>query len=98
MLNFTEALWAESRGSGLRVLCLSPGTTETEFFDVAGEAAGGGFRLQPPAEVAALALRTPDRRNPPPSVVSGARNHALTTASRFVTRRMTAQIAAGMNN
>ena len=34
VLNFTEALWQESQGTGLRILALSPGATKTEFFDV----------------------------------------------------------------
>ncbi|MFR9780689.1 SDR family NAD(P)-dependent oxidoreductase [Micromonospora sp. MS34] len=36
VLSFTEAVWYESRNTGLRVMALSPGATETEFFDVAG--------------------------------------------------------------
>jgi short-subunit dehydrogenase len=35
VLSFTEALW-ETRGSGVRVLALCPGATETRFFEVAG--------------------------------------------------------------
>jgi uncharacterized protein len=43
VLSFTEALWYESRGTGLRLLALSPGATSTEFFDVIGtDAADGG--------------------------------------------------------
>lgn len=37
VLSFTEALWHETRGTGVRVLALCPGPTETPFFDVAGE-------------------------------------------------------------
>jgi short-subunit dehydrogenase len=95
VLSFTEALWQESRPTGLRVLALSPGATSTEFFEVIGtEAADGGTKRQTPEQVVALALKTLDRRNPPPSVVSGARNHALTTAGRLLTRRGMA-VAAG---
>jgi uncharacterized protein len=36
VLHFSEALWAECRDKGVTVLGLCPGTTETEFFDVAG--------------------------------------------------------------
>lgn len=36
VLHFSEALWAECRERGVTVLALCPGTTETEFFDVAG--------------------------------------------------------------
>jgi short-subunit dehydrogenase len=36
VLHFSEALWAECRDKGVTILGLCPGTTETEFFDVAG--------------------------------------------------------------
>jgi len=37
VLSFTEALWHETKGTGVRVLALCPGPTETPFFDIAGE-------------------------------------------------------------
>ena len=90
VLNFTEALWQESRGTGLRVIAVAPGATSTEFFEVIGtEAASGGMRLQRPEQVVTAALRALDRRTPPPSVVSGSLNHAMTLASRLVSRRRT---------
>jgi hypothetical protein len=48
-----EALWAELRGSGVDVLVVEPGSTETEFQQVAGEIPHAG---QPPEEVVAVAL------------------------------------------
>ena len=33
VLALSEALWEELRGTGVTVTCLSPGRTETEFFD-----------------------------------------------------------------
>ena len=36
VLHFTEGLWAEARDKGVTVTALCPGTTQTEFFDVAG--------------------------------------------------------------
>ena len=35
VLSFTEALFQELRGSGVRACCLCPGPTETEFMEVA---------------------------------------------------------------
>jgi short-subunit dehydrogenase len=62
-LTFTEALWQESRGTGLRVLALSPGPTRTEFFDVAGShEMSAGAPMQTPRQVVETALRTLGRR------------------------------------
>ncbi|MFI5494117.1 SDR family NAD(P)-dependent oxidoreductase [Actinoplanes sp. NPDC051859] len=97
VLHFTEALWQESRGTGLRVLALSPGATSTEFFDVVGtDAADGGQPRQTPAEVVARALRTLDRRNPPPSVISGRRNRLTVAASRRAPRRVVLAVGAAI--
>jgi short-subunit dehydrogenase len=68
VLNFTEALWQESQGTGLPILALSPGATKTEFFDVVGNNASGGVRKQTPKQVVDTALSALDRRTPPLSV------------------------------
>ncbi len=97
VLSFTEALWLESAGTGLRVLCLSPGATRTEFFDVVGtDDASAGTPMQTPEQVITTALATLDRRTPPPSVVSGRRNRALTLAGRVLTRRRTVLTVGAM--
>ena len=43
LLSFSEAVWAENRHRGVRVVALCPGATQTGFFDVVGaqEAAVG---------------------------------------------------------
>lgn len=96
VLSFTEALWAETRGTQARVLAFAPGVTDTEFFDVVGTRdADGGSRYQSPAQVAAAALAVLDRRDPPPSAVSSRRNLLFYIAPfRFVTRRAGVSIAA----
>ncbi|MGW6132453.1 SDR family NAD(P)-dependent oxidoreductase [Cellulomonas sp. NPDC055163] len=97
VLSFTEALWGEALGTGLRVLALSPGATETEFFDVAQwRTSGDGTRRQTVEQVVTTALRTLDRRNPPPSVVSGTANRAFVAVSRLVTRRRLAQLMGSL--
>ncbi|GAB7039629.1 MULTISPECIES: SDR family NAD(P)-dependent oxidoreductase [Catenuloplanes] len=95
VLSLTESLWAESRGTGLRVLAFAPGVTSSEYFDVVGTAdAAGGSRYRTPAQVVGAALRVLDRRDPPPSAVAGRLNHALTLAARLVTRRRGVALAA----
>ncbi|GAA1871066.1 SDR family oxidoreductase [Pseudonocardia ailaonensis] len=94
VLSFTEALWYESKGTRLRVLCLSPGMTGTEFFDVAGAGAGTSGRKQTVEQVVATALKALDRRDGPPSVVSGGMNRLTSGLNRLLPRRTTVELTA----
>ena len=60
-----EALWGELQGSGVHALSLLPGSTETEFQQVAGEIAHEGEAPEDVVETALLALGRQ------PSVISG---------------------------
>ena len=95
-LSFTEALWAETRGSGVRVLALAPGITSSEFFEALAtdDPAARPGKAQTPVQVAETGLRVLERRNPPPSWVSGHLNHALALAPRYFTRRRAVLLAA----
>lgn len=95
VLNFTEALWYESRGTGLRILSLAPGATRTEFFDVLG---GGEYdtNFQTPEEVVAAALRSLDHGNKRPSITTRALNTFLVALARLVPRKRTVILAAGL--
>lgn len=73
VLTFTRALWREVRGTGVDVLAVCPGATDTAFFDTAGEAASVGSR-RTPEQVVDSALRA--LRAGRPSVVDG-RGNAL---------------------
>jgi len=85
VLSFTEALWYESRSSGLRVLSLAPGLTRTEFFD---ELPGGRYNgsYQSPEQVVEAAMRALDRGRRP-SVASGRSNAVAAASVRLFTRR-----------
>lgn len=96
VLSLTEALWYEARGTGLRVLVFSPGATETEFFEVAGEGAGGGARRMRPEVVVATALRALDRRKPPPGVIAGGSNRLSAVVGRVVGRRRMAEMVGSL--
>ncbi|NMM91780.1 oxidoreductase [Rhodococcus sp. SRB_17] len=93
VLNFTEALWAEARGTGLTVLAVCPGPTRTEFFDVVGSEEAAVGRMQTAAQLVDTAFRTLDRRSAPPSVVSGLPNWVSSISTRFATRRLGALIS-----
>lgn len=97
VLSFTEALWVESGGTGLRVMALCPGATRTEFFDVAGGEGARGVRLYTADQVVTTALRALDRERTPPSVVVGRVNRLLVFLSRhFASRSLVARVAGRM--
>ncbi len=83
-----ESLWAEQKASNIDVLVLEPGTTETEFQDVAGEIGHAGQNAD---EVAALGLRSLGQQ---PSVIAGWFNWARANlVSRFLPRPIAALVA-----
>jgi short-subunit dehydrogenase len=90
VLSFTEALWAETRGTAVRVTTLCPGATDTEFFSVAGEDASLGRRMTP-EEVVETAFRALDRRRA--TVITGLRNRILAHSTRLAGRQTVARMA-----
>jgi short-subunit dehydrogenase len=91
VLSFTEALWAETRGTGVRVTALCPGSTDTGFFDVAGDDAQVGRRVAPEG-VARAALRALDRRRST-VVTGGVGNWLITNSPRLAPRQLVARMA-----
>lgn len=91
VLSFTESLWEETRRTGLRVLAISPGAMQTEFFDTLGsQSADYGAKRATPEDVVRIALQTLDRRSAPPSVITNGR--ALAVASRLLPRRQVVRL------
>jgi len=91
VLSFTEALWEESHGTGLRVLAVCPGATKTEFYDAAGsQSADYGTKRATPEQVVKIALDTLDRRSAPPSVITN--SGSLAVASKLLPRRTMVRI------
>ena len=76
VLSFTQALWAETRASGVRIVAVSPGPTETPM----NSRPARGKRQ--PSQVARTALAALDGTGP--SVVDGSRNRV----TAFMIRRM----------
>ncbi|MEU4644857.1 SDR family oxidoreductase [Micromonospora sp. NPDC023814] len=91
VLSFTEALWAETRPTGVRVLAVCPGATETPFFDVVGAEEASAGKRRTPEQVVATALHALDRGVP--SVVDGHANALVTRLPRLVPRRTIIAIA-----
>ena len=95
VLSFTESLWEETRGTGLRVLAVCPGATGTEFFDVAGsQSADYGAKRATPEQVVTIALDTLDRRSAPPSVITNGRPLAL--LGKLLPRRLMVRLMGWM--
>lgn len=92
VLSFSEALWAEFEGRGVRVLALCPGGTETDFFEIAGSK-GTGAKRQTPAAVAEFAISALSTKNVKPSLVSGTRNKVLSFIPRLVSRRLMTKLS-----
>ncbi len=71
VLSFTQALWAETQGTGVKVLAVCPGATDTPFFEIAGESAAAG-NMRTPEQVVDTAMSA--IRGNKPSVVDGRLN------------------------
>ncbi|MGD9622655.1 MAG: SDR family NAD(P)-dependent oxidoreductase [Mycolicibacterium sp.] len=85
VLSYTEAIWQECRGTGVKVLALCPGATETEFFSRTGEEFLTDGR-QTSKQVVDTALAALDKSNP--TVVSGLRNTIMAAGYRVAPRKL----------
>jgi uncharacterized protein len=93
-LSFSEAVAEEVRKYGVRVCALCPGSTQTEFHEVAGQP-GRIMRFQESAaKVARLGLEALARGKS--FVISGWPNRVSTGAQRFVPRSTVARMAGKM--
>jgi len=86
VLHFSEGLWAEARDKGVTVSALCPGTTQTEFFDVAGvEGWLKKHRFQTVDQVVKTGIKAMEKKRQ--YSVSGWGNHFLSLLVRIATRR-----------
>lgn len=85
VLFLSEALWAENRAAGIRVLALCPGRTPTGFQSVAGTGSTEGvFGARTPTRVVEAALHALERGKS--YVVPGIENHLASLLVRLVPR------------
>jgi short-subunit dehydrogenase len=97
VLSFSQALWAETRGSGVTVTALCPGPTRTGFVDALGADVSSVAvykHLAPPEPVVAAGLRALDRGRP--VVVPGWRNWLLANGGRIIPGWMTTYFSERM--
>jgi short-subunit dehydrogenase len=97
-LAFSEALWAETRGSGVRCLALCPGPVATGFFAGLGDPAATSStiyrRTADPADVVRAGLRGFDHHAM--TVIPGLRTRFLAQGHRFLPRTVMARMAGKM--
>ncbi len=101
VLNFTEALWAENRDTGVKILAVCPGPTESQFHEVAEfpvslmEKNQKGMKLISNKVVVAEALKALERKQP--NVVTGGfLNQFIVNLPRFVPRDLLVRQLAKM--
>lgn len=89
VLNFTEALWAENKDSGVNILALCPGPTESEFFKRAefpASFAGGDKNSMTSAEEVVQQALKAAHKNKSTVVTGGLGNQLIVNVPRFVPR------------
>ena len=91
VLSFSEALWEENRLHGVHVMALCPGTTETNFFEVARIQKPPMRVTQTPEEVVDAALRGMARGTG--HIVSGWANFLMVESERLVPRSFVTRMA-----
>ncbi len=92
VLSFSLALWRENRDTGVQVMALCPGYTDTHFFAAAGVPKPRRVYMQTPDAVVAAALRGLRRRQP--LVIPGWPNRLVVAATRLLPRRWVLNAAA----
>ena len=87
VLHFSEAMWAESRDRGVTVTALCPGTTQTDFFDVANVPGWlKKHRSSTVEQVVRAAIKALERRRQ--VVVPGWQNRMMAFLVRIARRKM----------
>ena len=97
-LAFSEALWAETRGSGVRILALCPGPVATGFVASLGDQAATTStiyrRTADPADIVRAGLRGFDRDAM--TVIPGLRTRFLAQGHRFFPRTVMVRMTGRM--
>ncbi|MBX7222738.1 MAG: SDR family oxidoreductase [Blastocatellia bacterium] len=92
VLSFSEALWEEYREHNVTVMALCPGTTSTEFFEVAK--VKERTVAQTPEEVVENAFR--GLRGKRSHIISGFMNYLMAQSNRLAPRQLATMIAGSL--
>jgi len=97
-LAFSEALWGETRGSGIRVVALCPGPAATGYLAGLGDQAAASSRIYRrtanPADIVRAGLRGFD--HDAMTVIPGLRTRFLAQGHRLLPRKAMVRMAARM--
>jgi len=101
VLSFSEALYEELKGSGIKIIALCPGPTETNFSTIARlnnarVFKSGLIKIQNPVQVARLGMKA--LKTGKPVAVSGFMNKLTPFALRFTPRFITRGFMAWLNS
>ena len=88
----SEGIAAEMRPYGVNVCCLCPGSTETEFHQIAGQPPRTSRRRETAEKVARAGLAALAEGRP--RVISGLQNRLNAELQRLVPRRLVTRVAA----
>jgi short-subunit dehydrogenase len=98
VLAFSEALWAETRGTGVRILALCPGPVATGFLASLGDESATSStvyrRTSDPADVVRAGLRAFD--HDAMTTIPGLRTRLLAQGHRFLPRTVMARMTGKM--
>jgi short-subunit dehydrogenase len=95
VLNFTEALWGEAQGTGVKILAVSPGPTETEFFNIA-EGHTLDKKILKASDVVDAAFEGLAANHKRPSVIVGGKNSVMAGLARIAPKRVVIAVAKKM--
>lgn len=97
VLSYTEALWYETRNTGLKVTAICPGPVSTEFFTVAGRTTSAFRSMLTVDDVMRTSFDALDRASTPPHSVSGRRNALLSGIAGRLPHRLVVTMAGRLS-
>lgn len=95
VLNFTEALWGEAQGTGVKVLAVSPGPTQTEFFDIA-EGHTLDKKILTAGQVVDATFAGLAANRTKPSVIVGGKNSTMAALAKIAPKRVVIAVGKKM--
>ncbi len=97
VVSFTQAIWYETRHTGLKVTTVCPGPVDTEFFAVAQKHEATFKKMLSVDDVMATTFSALDRATTPVHSISGAQNAVLARLATLAPRRAVVSVTGRMS-